>query len=230
MANVQATDRSPVRAVQRAFELLGLLGGERPAHTLSEFARDSGLPISTVARLLASLEHAGFLRRDAEGCYWPGARLLQVGLAALRSYSLYDLAEPHLRKLSEATGETANLAVRADANNAIYLRQFVSMRSIHHASWLGRTLPVRKTAVGAVLCGETGAEGYVARRDTLEQGVTAIAAPIHGARGEIVAAFSITGPSFRITDRDVARFGALVAKQAALASAELGAPRSRIKT
>lgn len=224
MGTLQAPDRSPVRAVQRAFDLLALLSGELPAATLSEFARDSGLPVSTVARLLASLEHAGFARRDADGRYGPGTRLLQVGLAALHRTSLYDLAEPHLRRLSEASGETANLALRADEANAIYLRQVVSPRSIHHASWLGRMLDLRKTAVGAALLGQVEANGYLARRDTLEPGVTAIAAPVYGPGGRIVAALSITGPSFRITERDVARFGALVAKEARLASAALGAP------
>lgn len=224
MGTLQAPHRSPVRAVQRAFDLLALLGGEHPAATLSEFARDSGLPVSTVARLLASLEHAGFARRDADGRYGPGTRLLQVGLAALRRMSLYDLAEPHLRRLSEASGETANLALRADEANAIYLRQVVSPRSIHHASWLGRMLDLRKTAVGAVLLGQVEGNGYLARRDTLEPGVTAIAAPVYGPGGRIFAALSITGPSFRITERDVARFGALVAKEARIASAALGAP------
>lgn len=224
MENAQGLERSPVRAVQRAFDLLALMG-ERPV-TLSELARDSALPVSTVARLLGALEHAGFVRRDLEGRYGPGLRLMQLGLAALRSTDLYDLAEPHLRRLSEQTGETANLAVRGDDTNAIYLRQVVSPRSIHHAAWLGRLIDLKKTAVGAALLGEVGEKGYVARRNTLEPDVTAIAAPVFGAGGRIVAAFSITGPSFRITDRDIARFGPLVATQAALASAELGAPQA----
>lgn len=219
-----ATEKLPVRAVRRAFDLLALLGSEQSAATLSELARESALPVSTVARLLATLESAGFVRRDAAGRYAPGARLMQVGLASLRSFSLYELAEPHLRRLSEASGETANLAVRADAGNAMYLRQVVSPRSIHHASWLGRLLPLDRTAVGAALSTAVPAEGYVARRDTLERDVTAIAAPVRGPDGSVVAALSITGPSFRIPQREIARFGGLVAREARLASEALGAP------
>lgn len=225
-ARAAAPGKSPVRAVQRAFDLLGLLAAAGPQATLSELARDSALPVSTVARLLSALEHGGFVRRDAESRYGPGPRLLQVGLAALRSLSVYDLAETHLRRLSEQSGETANLAVRADEANAVYLRQVISPRSIHHAAWLGRMLSLKKAAVGAALLGEASASGYVARRDTLEQGVTAIAAPVYGAAGKIVAALSITGPTFRITDRDAARYGALVVRECALASAALGAPRA----
>jgi IclR family transcriptional regulator, acetate operon repressor len=223
-ARTLAPEKSPVRAVQRAFDLLGLLAAAGQQATLSELARDSSLPVSTVARLLAALEHSGFVRRDSESRYGPGTRLLQVGLASLRSLSVYDLAEPHLRRLSEQSGETANLAVRADAANAVYLRQVISPQSIHHAAWLGRMLALKKAAVGAVLLGETPASGYVARRDTLDVGVTAIAGPVYGAAGEIVAALSITGPTYRIDDRDAARYGALVVRECALASAALGAP------
>jgi len=214
----------PVRAVQRAFDLLALLGQQREAATLSELARSAALPVSTVARLLATLEQSSFVRRVATGGYAPGGRLLQIGLAAVRRSSIYDLSEPHLRRLSEQSGETANLAVRADAGHAIYLRQHVSSHSIHHASWLGRMLPVDKTAVGQALAGRVNSKGFVARSDTLERGVTAIAAPVRGPAGDIVAALSITGPSYRIDDADIDRYGALVVEEAQRASASLGAP------
>jgi len=214
-------ERLQVRAVQRAFDLLALVGAEQSPPTLSELARASALPVSTVARLLATLERAGFVHRNGDNRYAPGTRLVQIGLSAVRSVSVYELSEPHLRQLSEASGETANLAVRADAGNAVYLRQVVSPHSIHHASWLGRMLPLRKTAIGAALLGQA-AKGYVVRRDTLERGVTAIAAPVRDAGGEIVAAFSITGPSYRIGEKEVQRFGALVREEAHKASIALG--------
>ncbi len=217
-------EQLPVRAVQRAFDLLALLGQSREASTLSELARAAALPVSTVARLLATLEQSGFVRRAATGGYAAGGRLLQIGLAALRGLSIYELSEAYLRRLSEKTGETANLAVRADAANAIYLRQHVSAHSIHHASWLGRMLPLDKTAVGQAIAGRVNSKGFVARRDTLERGVTAIAAPVRDASGDIAAALSITGPSYRIGDADIDRYGALVVREAKLASAALGAP------
>jgi DNA-binding IclR family transcriptional regulator len=214
--------QAPVRAVQRAFDLLGLLSAAQPAATLSDLARGSSLPVSTAARLLATLERTGFVRRDGENRYAPGSRLVQLGLSAVRGLTVYELAEPHLRRLSEASGETANLSVRADADHAVYLRQVVSPRSVHHASWLGRMLPLRKTAAGAAIRGRVSRLGYVARRNTLERDVTAIAAPVYGPGGEIVAAFSITAPSYRVGDKDLRRLGALVVAEAQKASLALG--------
>jgi urocanate hydratase len=217
-----AKEQAPVRAVQRAFDLLGLLSAAHPTATLSDLARGSSLPVSTAARLLATLERTGFVRRDGENRYAPGTRLVQLGLSAVRSLTIYELAEPHLRRLSEASGETANLSVPADADNAVYLRQVVSPRTVHHASWLGRMLPIRKTAAGAAIAGRVNAHGYVARRNTLERDVTAIAAPVYGPGGAIVAAFSITAPSFRVGEKDLQRLGALVVEEAEKASIALG--------
>jgi DNA-binding IclR family transcriptional regulator len=219
-------ERLPVRAIKRAFDLLAALDGPPATRTLSAIARNVDLPISTAARILATLEQTGLVRREFGGQYAPGIRLLQIGLSALKATNVYELSEPHLRHLSEASGETANLAVRADAANAIYLRQVVSDNPVHHASWLGLLLPINKTAVGDALAGKTNAQGYFARRDTFAAGVTAVAAPVYGAGGGVVAAFSITGPSFRMSERDLKRFGIMVSAQARAASAELGAPNA----
>lgn len=212
----------PVRAVQRTFDLLSQLSAEQPPTTLSEFARMSELPVSTVARLLATLEQAGFLERDQAGRYGPGIRLAQIGLAALSRFNIYDLSEKYLQRLAKLSGETANLAVRADERTAVYLRQAFSARAIRHVSWSGRILPLSRTAVGAALLGKADAAGYVASRDTIEADVTAVAAAVYGTGGQIVAALSITGPSYRIDDSQLRKFGALVSTEAKLASAELG--------
>jgi DNA-binding IclR family transcriptional regulator len=219
------TSQVPVRAVQRAFDILGRLGSDGSGATLSELARETALPVSTVARLLTALEHAGCAQRLSDGRYSAGSRVVQIGLSALRKLSVYELAEPHLRRLSGASGETANLAVRADAKQAMYVRQVLSERAIRHASSVGRTLPLDRTAIGAALTGRVGEAGYGARRDAFEHDVTAIAAPIYGLEGEIVAAFSITGPSYRISEADLKRLGRLVVEEARSASVELGGPR-----
>lgn len=217
-----APDRTPVRAVHRAFELLALISERRDGGSLSELARAASLPVSTAARLIATLEHTGFVERGADGVYRAGSRLLQIGLSALRSSSLYELSEPFLRELSERSGETANLIVRVGTTHGVYLRQVISPKSIHHATWIGRSLPLDRTASGRALLGDVGPEGYVALRDTLERDVTAVAAPVRDASGRIAAAFSITGPTFRISNEDLARYGAWVAETAVRASHRLG--------
>ena len=41
-------------------------------------------------------------------------------------------------------------------------------------------------------------QGYAVAVDELEQGLTAVAAPIRNAHGDIIASMSVSGPSFRL--------------------------------
>lgn len=219
-AGAEESKRATVRAVQRAFALLGCLGADHRVTTLSQLARQSRLPISTAARLLATLEETGFVERDARG-YAPGVQLARIGLGALRRFAAHLVSERHLRRLVTLTGETANLAVKANESQAVYLRQVYSTKSLRHASWIGKPLPMTTSASGAALRGLVGNVGYAARRDMVERGFTAIAAPIYDASGEIVAAISVAGPSSRIDNKTLARIGRVVVEQARLASSEM---------
>lgn len=212
--------RAGVRAVQRAFALLGCFGVGHRGATLSELARQSHLPISTAARLLATLEQAGFVERGARG-YMPGVQLARIGLGALQRFAAHLLSERHLQRLVALTGETANLAVKVNETEAMYLRQVYGPRALRHASWIGKPLPLATSASGAALRGLVGDLGYAARRDGVERGFTAVAAPIYDGSGEIVAAIGVAGPSARIDEKTLARNGKLVVAQARLASSEM---------
>jgi urocanate hydratase len=214
-------ERASVRAVQRALSVLDCLSDGRSKMTLSEAARLTGLPISTVSRLLATLEGAGFLRRSAFG-YACGTRLMQIGLNALKNISSYEAAEPHLVSLTEITGETCYLGIPGDDGSVVYVRQSMSPRSIRHSVWLGRAVPLQGTAIGAAMSGNVNAEGYAATRQTLEPDVTAIAAPVRNADGSIIAAINLTGPSYRISDADMVRFGRAVVGAAAAIAKDIG--------
>ena len=92
-------------------------------------------------------------------------------------------AGPHLAVLARETGETANLAVAADGQRVVYLRQVASPKLVQTASWAGRTIPGRGTALGFALRGKVGPEGFVARTGSVEPDVTSIAAPVYGPDG-----------------------------------------------
>ncbi|MEO9137724.1 MAG: IclR family transcriptional regulator [Jatrophihabitans sp.] len=49
------------------------------------------------------------------------------------------------------------------------------------------------------------ADGYAVAVDELEDGLTAVAAPIHNAHGDVIASLSLSGPSFRLDEKKVAQ-------------------------
>jgi DNA-binding IclR family transcriptional regulator len=167
------------------------------------------------------------VRRDEHGQYHAGTRLRQLAAAALRGDPLYELAGPHLEALATETGETANLAVAADGQRIVYLRQFAGPKLVQTAAWAGRTIPGRGTALGDAMRGAVNGGGYVAREGAVEPDVTSIAAPVYGVDGEIAAALSVLAPSYRVSRRRVELCGRAVARHAGELSRSLGAPERR---
>ena len=209
------------RTVERALALLGVVT-EAPT-SLSECARLTALPPSTALRLLRTLEAAGFASRDASGDYAAGPRMVQLGATSLASHELTRVATPALERIVEATGESSYLSVRGVGDTALYLALVEGTHAVRHTSWVGRAIPMTGLAVGRALTGDVPAEqGYVAERDLGEPDVTAIVAPIRS-RGGVIGALSVLGPSYRIDDETMHRYGRVVAEESTRLSEHFGA-------
>jgi len=217
-------DRATVRSVERAFDLLGCFSAEHKTITLTEAARAVDLPLSTVSRLLATLEASQFVRRLADGRYMPGGRLLRIGVVALHGVELYDVSEEYLERLAKLTGESANLAIPGNDGQALYLRQVASRHSVRHDNWIGRSVPTEGTAIGDAINGKVNSRGFSVKHTTLEPDVTAVATPVFGADGLIIAALSVTSPSYRVDESFISRAGEWLVREARDMSSHLGAP------
>lgn len=210
------------RTVDRALALLGQVCAE-DSITLSECARRAGLPASTALRLLRTLEGSGFVARDDLGSFRAGPRLIQLGAAAIGRNTLVRLAEPALLRIVGATGESAYLSIAGPNDTAIYIAMAEGTHSVRHTSWIGRSVPLNNLAVGRVLVGAVRNGDYVAERDRLEPDVTAIVAPLLRPGG-VAGAVSVLGPTYRIDDDTMHRYGRIVADEAASLAAQLGLP------
>jgi DNA-binding IclR family transcriptional regulator len=217
---------APTRTVDRALDLLAAVAERGGGATLAELARVTELSASTALRLLSTLAARGFVERHDDGRFVAGPALRALAFTASRGDPLYELAGPHLAALAQATGETSNLAIAADARRALYLRQVASPRLVQTVSWTGCTIPRRGTAVGAALSGRVRFGEWTSTRRTIEPDVTAVAAPVFGADGRVACAISVIAPSYRTTDDDVAAHGEALVGHATAMSTELGWTRS----
>lgn len=199
---------SSTRTVERALSLLAVVC-DRGRTTLGESARLVELSPSTALRLLRTLEATGFVRRDVDGSYRPGSRVVQLGTQALSTESLVGFCHAEMLDLVDRTGESAYLSVEGHASTALYLAITEGTHSVRHASWVGRSIPLDGSAAGAALTGRAPEGGYATVERGVESDVTAIAAPIRsGAR--IVAALSLVVPSYRMTAELTEYYGGLL--------------------
>lgn len=219
--DVSARERS-TRTVERALSLLSEVCAEE-AISLTECARRAGLPASTALRLLRTLEAVGFVARNDEGAYGAGPRMIQLGASAIGRNALARLAKPALHRIVAATGESAYLSVPGVHETALYIALVEGNHSVRHTSWIGRAVPLDGLAVGRVMRDDLPPAGYVAERDLLEPDVTAIVAPIRYPGG-IAGALSVLGPSYRIDDQTMERYGQIVADEGRALGNLLGMP------
>lgn len=188
------------KSVDRALELLGIVCS-RDSVTLTEAAKNADLPASTALRLLRSLCAQGFIRREEDGSYRAGPRLIQLGARALSKNHLINCAQPFMRALATECGESVYLSVPVTQEEALYIHIEEGTHSVRHVSWVGNTIPMEDSAAGKVFRGSEDEASVV--EDSVEKDVTAIATGIR-IGDQLVAAMSIVAPSYRM-ESDVIR-------------------------
>ncbi len=107
--------------VERAFRLLQTIVAADESTGVRELSRRSGLPRSTVARLVGTLADLGMVDRTADGAVLPGSALATLQPGATPPM-LRDQLRPLLAELAHSFGENAALSVD-DGDALLYLDQ-----------------------------------------------------------------------------------------------------------
>lgn len=141
-------DRMP--PLLRAFALLESIACADTPTTLREIAATSALPKPTVHRMLATLERAGLLMRDADGRMSPGPRLARLSLDAMLNASVRAPRHAILAALARNVGETVNLTM-LDGSEVVYLDRVESAWPLRMALQPGSRVPLHCTASGKLL-------------------------------------------------------------------------------
>jgi len=177
--------------------------------SLAELVDVTGLPRATAHRLATALEEHGLVRRDDEGRFTLGTRLVALGRAATEAFPLAGAAHKALRELRDATEESVQLFV-PEADSRVCIAALQSPHGLRTIVPLGASLPLLGLGSGArVLNGQLGAQGWTESVGEREAGVASVSAPILD-RGSIIAAVSVSGPIERTTKHPGRRYGEAV--------------------
>ncbi|MGW7479963.1 IclR family transcriptional regulator [Nonomuraea muscovyensis] len=147
-----------MQSVERALDVLEALAEHGGEAALSEIAARTGLPYGTIHRLLQTLLTRGYVRQESDRRYALGAGLVRLGGVAEGMVGTW--ARPHLAKMVELSGETANLAV-LEGDFIVYVAQVPSPRRLRMFAEVGRRVLPHSTAVGKVLLAGRAAEEAV---------------------------------------------------------------------
>jgi IclR family pca regulon transcriptional regulator len=138
-----------IEALARGLEVITAFAPHRPVMSLSELATGTGLARPTVRRILLTLQELGYVRADPQG-FALTPRVLELGVAYVRSMGLWDVARPHMERLSAGTGESVS-AAQLDGSDIVYVARVSVPKIVALAVQIGTRFPALQTSLGKVL-------------------------------------------------------------------------------
>lgn len=154
----------------KALLLLEAASSGKHGRTLTDLARQAGLPKSTALRLLSRLQDTGFIARIANE-YFPSHRLFELGNAVdlMSQNGLRETAAPYLSALFVHTRMVVHLAV-LDAADVLYLDKIRdNSASVAPPTHIGARLRAGTTGLGKAMLA-FAKPGQL--RSALEQGLS----------------------------------------------------------
>ena len=232
-----------VRSVRRAMDILNLLSENRPVVTLREITEATGLAKTTVLRLVQTLEESGLLWSVPAG-YTAGPGLWRWAYLTRAQWEVPRETRKVMRDVADRLGETVNLFVARDVHRVCIAHE-ESPHPLRHVVDVGDEQPLWAGASSKVLLrdaseallrrvalaspqGEAYTErlrawaedaaqrGYAVSSSEWDEGLTAVAVPVTGRSGAVVASLSVSGPSQRFPYEAVERFAGELAAAARL--------------
>jgi DNA-binding IclR family transcriptional regulator len=149
----EATEKHRIPVIDRMMELLSVLEQRPNGSTIRELVVATGLPRTTVYRILNTLQSHEVVRRLATGAYTLGPRLLSLSSRVAVDNAGYDLAAlalPHLQKLSEETGESSRVSV-LDSGATLVLVSVQGNREHALKVTPGQRFPINAGAASKIL-------------------------------------------------------------------------------
>jgi IclR family transcriptional regulator, acetate operon repressor len=242
-----------VRAVDRALDILLAFQGVEGGLSVAELLQRVDLSRPTLYRLLHTLAGKGFVVAVGDPQRFRlGPSVAQLAHAWNASLRLADVAEPVMRRVWEASGETVALFVpegvmrlcvaEVPSQQALSFRRGVGYRERLVLGASGRcilaqfydTVDLKTYTAGLKIDLEAYREalakvrqrGFAVSRDELMQGAVAVAAPIFDGTNRVAGSLGVFGPTVRLPETRVEEFGRLLIREAAEISSALGQVRA----
>lgn len=213
------------RLLERGFEVLFALGRHPDGARLADLSRECDLSKATTLRILRTLIDLEAVSVDAAShVYRLGPAISRLNAAAAQPRDLVKAAMPVLERLRDDTRETVCLFRRQGAERVV-IAAVPSLQDLRFSIEVGQRRLLSAGAPGRILmgqlpeqelaavlkrvpadarrallaeCRQARTSGYAVSQGEVVVGGTAIAAPVVGFDGEVVA-LSVFGPSARLS-------------------------------
>jgi IclR family KDG regulon transcriptional repressor len=139
-----------IQSVSHALDILESFTRDEDELGVTVLSKRLGLHKNNVFRLLATLEHRGYIEQNSlSENYRLGPKTLQLGAIFIDQRECRRKARPIIENLMAASGETTVVAVLR-GNKVVYMDSVESTRTVRAISRIGSMIPAHCAAVGKV--------------------------------------------------------------------------------
>ena len=118
---------------------------------ISELARRTGIPKSTVHLGLQTMRRFGFIEQeDGSDRYLLGLQAAQIGVQALESSPVAAALAPGMKRLAERSSEAVSLGVRVE-RSVVFVKRFETSFKLGTSITVGSHMPLHASASGKCL-------------------------------------------------------------------------------
>lgn len=149
----KVSDKHSVPIIDRMMDILDTLERNADGVSISELTAQIGQPRTTVYRIMKTLQRHEVVRREGDGSYKLGARLLRLAAKAAAGTTDIDLpriVQPVIDRLAEETGESVKLSV-VDPEGLLVIAVAQSRREHALTVVQGQRIPIHVSAAGKLL-------------------------------------------------------------------------------
>jgi len=142
---------SSVQVIEKGLDLIELLATSEQGMSLAELCAATGLPKSTVHRILSTYADRHYIEKDRESnLYCLGHKFVEISSLFLNKITLKTEAAPIMHELAATFQCTSYLGI-LEQHEVMYLEKAEQFNSLRLYAHIGKREPVYCTALGKVL-------------------------------------------------------------------------------
>lgn len=134
--------------IHKAFVIMDIIAKHKSG-TIDMISESTGIPRSTVHRILKVLQEEGVVLKGGQG-YALTPKLLSIGLRGIAEHATLDVAIPVMRALSEATRETVSINI-ISGYERVCIYRIEGTQPITRSIRIGSQAPLFRGSAGKVI-------------------------------------------------------------------------------
>lgn len=149
-----------IPGLERGLSLLMKFSRHNKEMTFAELHRLINIPKATAYRVVQTLEHMGFLERNAKNnTFSLGINVLNLGFDYITSLDVVQVGQPVIEELRDNSQCSSHLAIR-DGRDVIYVARASAVGAKINEVRVGTRLPAHITSLGRMLLSHLSREAF----------------------------------------------------------------------